>query len=167
MELGATICTPRTPKCLACPLQKFCEAAKAGLQDSIPQPRKTKPTPEFTRWTICISQSNRWLIERRPNKGRWAGLWQFPTIEAKEGEPTPKIISHQISIPITNLHPIGELRHALTHRKYIFKAYTAKANRKETNNPTRRWITLSELDNYPLSKPQSLIAQMISDSSSV
>jgi A/G-specific adenine glycosylase len=164
MELGATICTPRAPKCPSCPLRKFCKAAKTGLQDSIPQPRKTKPTPEFTRWTICISQSNRWLIERRPDKGRWARLWQFPTIEAKNGNPTPAIIAHQIGIPIRNLRPIGELRHALTHRKYIFKAFTAKASGSDTikSGPTRRWINLSELNSYPLSRPQTKIAEMLS-----
>jgi A/G-specific adenine glycosylase len=164
MELGATICTPRTPKCPTCPLRRFCKAAKAGLQESIHQPRKSNPTPLFTRWTICVSRANQWLIERRPDKGRWAGLWQFPTIEANNGNPTPATIAHQIGIPIRNLHPIGELRHALTHRKYIFKAFTAKASGNETfkPTPTRRWITLDEIDDYPLSRPQIKIADMLS-----
>jgi A/G-specific adenine glycosylase len=163
MELGATICTPKSPKCPACPVRKFCKAARAGLQDTIPQPRKSLPTPLFKRWTICVSRSNRWLIERRPDKGRWAGLWQFPTIEAQNGKPTPTKVGHQIAIQIGELHPIGELSHALTHRKYNFKAFTAQASGAETikSGATRHWITLGELNNYPLSKPQSLIAQML------
>src|SRR5436190_816007 len=44
MELGATVCTPRNPQCLICPVRGFCEAFKARVQDKIPQPRKPRPT---------------------------------------------------------------------------------------------------------------------------
>jgi A/G-specific adenine glycosylase len=80
MELGATVCTPRAPRCLTCPVHEHCEALAKGLQERIPPPRAAKQTPLERRWTFCISDGGgRWLIEQRPPRGRWAGMWQFVT----------------------------------------------------------------------------------------
>ena len=49
MELGATVCTPRSPKCLLCPVRDHCEAQSAGVQELIPPRRKAKPTPLLRR----------------------------------------------------------------------------------------------------------------------
>src|SRR5205823_4002491 len=73
MELGATICTPRNPRCLFCPVQSDCQAFAAGVQNEIPPPRKTKQTPLVERHTYCIHRDGKWLIEQRPARGRWAG----------------------------------------------------------------------------------------------
>jgi len=164
MELGATVCTPRAPKCPACPVRRFCRATEAGLQDAIPQPRNSLPTPLLKRWTICVSRGNRWLIERRPDKGRWAGMWQFPTIEAEDAKPVAAIIGRQIGVPIQGLREIGQLRHALTHRRYIFNVFAARVSGKSKipSKPTRQWVKLNELEQYPLSRPQTKIAEMIS-----
>ncbi len=163
MELGATVCTPRKPHCAACPLRRFCRAAEAGLQEAIPPPRKSRPTPLLRRCTICISRANRWLIERRPDTGRWAGLWQFPTIEAADDDLTPAIITRAIGLRIRDLRQIGQIRHVLTHRRYIFSVFTAtvSANGQRRSNRPSRWVRPGELDQYPLSRPQSKIAEII------
>ena len=74
MELGAKVCTPRNPKCLICPVREHCEACAAGVQEEIPVRKKSKPTPLLKRWIFCIRRGDRWLIEQRPAKGRWAGM---------------------------------------------------------------------------------------------
>jgi A/G-specific adenine glycosylase len=110
MELGATICTPRRPRCPICPVRSFCQAFAAGLQETIPAPRKSRPTPIHARWTLCIRRHNRWLMERRPSAGRWAGLWQFLTVEAGRIPPTSAAIAAQIGIPIGPLRqPIADI----------------------------------------------------------
>ncbi len=48
MELGATVCTPRSPQCLLCPIQEFCQARKLGLVDAIPEKRRKRATEEIT-----------------------------------------------------------------------------------------------------------------------
>src|SRR5262249_30994094 len=100
MELGATVCMPRSPCCLMCPVQKFCESFAAGLQDKIPAPRKTRPTPIHRRWTICVNHEDRYLIEQRPAKGRWAGMWQFVTIPSAADVPTPSEIGRHLGLSI-------------------------------------------------------------------
>ena len=159
MELGATVCTPRRPKCPTCPVRRFCRAAAAGLQEIIPPPRKSRPTPILARWTICVHRNHRWLLERRPSTGRWAGLWQFPTIEA-DHRPTAATIGPRIGLSIADLREIGQIRHALTHRRYVFTAYMATA----TTAPrlqNRKWIKLADLHKFPLSRPQLRIAEML------
>jgi A/G-specific adenine glycosylase len=156
MELGATVCTPRLPKCPICPVKRFCRAAAAGLQDVIPPPRKSRPTPVVNRWTICVHRNNRWLLERRPSTGRWGGLWQFPTIEPD----APAAISERIGLPIGDLREIGQIHHALTHRRYVFTAFVATA-RTMPQFSNRKWIRLEELHEFPRSRPQLKIAQMI------
>jgi A/G-specific adenine glycosylase len=160
MELGATVCTPRQPQCPICPVRRFCQAAEAGLQETIPLPRKSRPTPILARWTICVHYKNRWLLERRPRSGRWAGLWQFPTIEADHVAPAIDAIGRQIGLPICDLREIGEVRHALTHRRYVFTAFIATAS-TATRFPNRKWIQLEKLNDFPLSRPQLKIAEML------
>jgi A/G-specific adenine glycosylase len=58
MELGALICTPRSPQCLICPVQIHCEALVAGVAERIPAQRKRPPLPILRRKTFCIGLSS-------------------------------------------------------------------------------------------------------------
>ena len=110
MELGALVCTPRNPRCLTCPVQASCAAFAAGIQEKVPAPRRAKPTPLLRRRTFCIQNGKRWLIEQRPEKGRWAGMWQFITVDAQAGGRTPDCANAGPG-PMTRL---GTVTHALT-----------------------------------------------------
>jgi A/G-specific adenine glycosylase len=164
MELGATICTARLPRCDLCPVRAFCEAAAAGEQHRIPVPRKSRQTPLLRRWTVCVVRENRWLMEQRPAKGRWAGMWQFVTVEAGEGTPTGALLRRSgLGVGVRCLRRIGQVRHALTHRRYVFDVFTARAGGDASCNlqALRRWLTLAELDAYPLPRPQLKIVEML------
>jgi A/G-specific adenine glycosylase len=150
MELGATVCTPRSPKCLICPVRENCEAQAAGVQEQTPPPKKTKPTPLLQRDVFCVSKGGKWLIEQRPAKGRWAGMWQFITIETDSGNGS-KPGKH-----------IGVVTHALTHRRYEFRVFHGAMPKAAKDGPMRKWVTLEELDQYPLSRPHLRIAEMLS-----
>jgi A/G-specific adenine glycosylase len=158
MELGATVCTPRQPGCTICPIRDDCGARAAGTQNAIPPRRKAKPTPIHDRQVFCIRHKNEWLIERRPLHGRWAGLWQFPTIKAELALPT-KLHG---SLRIANPQKIGEIRHALTHRRYIFTVYLSSTRAKK-ELADARWIGLNQLSEFPLSRPQQSVAELLRD----
>lgn len=155
MELGATVCTPKNPQCLICPVRAHCQAAVAGVQDRIPLPKKTKATPLHRRSVVCIRDGDRYLVEQRPPKGRWAGLWQFITRERA----TPSQLQSQLGFAISKLRRLGVICHALTHRRYEFTAYVANFEGKRKVGQI--WVTLDELDTYPLSKPQLSIAKLL------
>ncbi|HEX3355911.1 MAG TPA: A/G-specific adenine glycosylase [Tepidisphaeraceae bacterium] len=167
MELGATVCTPRNPQCLICPVQQFCQAYAEGVQDRIPPPRKTKPTPLIQRWVFCIHNKNRFLIEQRPAKGRWAGMWQFVTIEPSATKPTRAIVKQSTGCSIQAIEKITAISHALTHRRYQFDVFVCEANggMNIKSRSNRMWVRLSELDRYPLPKPHVQIAGILGDKS--
>jgi A/G-specific adenine glycosylase len=151
MELGALVCTPRSPQCLICPVREHCEAFRAGVQEQIPAPRKAKETPLLERKVFCIERAGRWLIEQRPAKGRWAGMWQFVTVDAVVDGTALTDLPCRVSSP----RPLGEVSHGLTHRRYRFQVFacTAAPKRRAGQDGTRKWVTLDELDGYPLPRP--------------
>jgi A/G-specific adenine glycosylase len=159
MELGATVCTPKNPQCLVCPVRAHCEAAAAGVQDRIPLPKKAKPTPLLKRYVLCVRDGGHFLIEQRPETGRWAGLWQFKTIESNGHAFTAGELRQQLGIEVSEPARLGAVTHGLTHRRYEFDAYVADFY--GTRPAGQVWVTLDELDAYPLSKPQLSIARLL------
>ncbi len=162
MELGALVCTPRSPHCLLCPVNKHCDAYAAGLAEEIPLPKKAKPTPLFDRWIFCVRNQNRYLIEQRPAAGRWAGMWQFVTIEPQAKKPSAAVIASQLSLDVTPLKPLGIVEHALTHRRYRFEVFACTLAGKETvPQLLRKWVTLEEIQAYPLPRPHVKVLALL------
>ncbi len=156
MELGALVCTPRSPQCLVCPVRMHCEAYAACLQERIPAARRAKPTPLLHRHTYCIRSEDRWLIEQRPPKGRWAGMWQFLTFD-------PQVSEALRSIRLQNRRHIGSISHSLTHRRYQFDVFVCDLKKPANGDghSTRVWTRLDEISAYPLPRPHVKIAQML------
>lgn len=79
MELGATVCTPASPDCDACPVSVWCAARAAGTQEERPAPAPRKAVPRRTLATaVVVDGSGRALVVRRPEDGLLGGLWAFP-----------------------------------------------------------------------------------------
>jgi len=81
MELGATICTPRVPRCGRCPVTEWCRARKAGTQEERPAPLVRRAPRKATFAVAVIHRSGRVLLERRPEGGLLGGMWSFPEAE--------------------------------------------------------------------------------------
>jgi A/G-specific adenine glycosylase len=153
MELGATVCIPRSPQCLICPVRQHCEAYAAGVQEKIPAPRKAKPTPLLRRATFCIRRGDTWLIEPRPATGRWAGMWQFVTVPADAPAALP--------VRTSPARPLGMVTHSLTHRRYEFDVFACDAVGAADDVSPRAWVPLDRLSDYPLPRPHLRIAEML------
>jgi A/G-specific adenine glycosylase len=167
MELGATVCTPRNPQCLTCPARAHCEAQAAGVQESIPPPRKAKQTPLERRWTFCVvDHAGRFLIEQRPSTGRWAGMWQFLTVAADAKRKPAEVVAAAVGGKTSSPKALGQVTHALTHRRYEFDVFACRLNRATDDALPRRWVNLDELDAYPLPKPHVRVRGMLLQKSS-
>src|SRR5699024_4908756 len=85
MELGALVCTPKSPKCDVCPVQKYCRAYRNSVVDQLPIKAKPKKQKSLQYIVLLIkNDNNEYVIEQRPQTGLLAELWQFPMIPAQE-----------------------------------------------------------------------------------
>jgi A/G-specific adenine glycosylase len=81
MELGATICSPTGPRCLVCPLSKYCRAAIEGRQDELPVVAKRKAIdelPVIARAALWLQRGDQIVLARRRAEGLFGGLWELP-----------------------------------------------------------------------------------------
>jgi A/G-specific adenine glycosylase len=85
MELGAMVCTPRSPHCLTCPVREHCSARETGLEESLPVKKKAKPPRPEYRITAIIEgtgdNAGKVLIRQRPQEGLLARMWELPHID--------------------------------------------------------------------------------------
>ena len=81
MELGATVCTPRRPGCARCPWSARCAARAGGDPERLPRPRPRPEPVDVALEVLLVERRGRVLLERRPDAGRMAGMWQLPTRE--------------------------------------------------------------------------------------
>ena len=86
MELGATICTYRSPSCNKCPLSFGCKAFKTNKQDYYPKTVAKEKKPHYIIVAGIIWRDNTFFIQRRPEKAMLGGLWEFPGGKVEEGE---------------------------------------------------------------------------------
>lgn len=83
MDLGATICTPKKPLCLYCPMREDCQAYRLNDVLSYPEKKAKKIIPIRQGHVMIFEYEQQWLWLQRPNQGLWGGLYCLPIIEAE------------------------------------------------------------------------------------
>jgi A/G-specific adenine glycosylase len=173
MEIGALICKPRKPDCGTCPLQTRCQANRLGLQESIPH--RSEPI-EFVKQeevALVVFRKRKVLLVKRPEGGRWEGLWEFPRIELKTGE-LHEQAAREFLPRLTGIeaHIKGELitiRHGITKYRVTlvcFEAVYSGGKFVPGHYPEGRWVLPGELSQYPISSPQRRIARELTQPNS-
>ncbi|MFN3525268.1 MAG: A/G-specific adenine glycosylase [Paracoccus sp. (in: a-proteobacteria)] len=135
MDLGATICTPRSPACGICPLMADCEARAQGIAAELPRksPKPPKPEREGTVWIAC--QGRAIVLEHRPAKGLLGGTLAFPSAQW-DGRDLPPPGPAQ-------WRELGQVRHVFTHFSLTLRVLAGDL----TGNPTRgELIPLRQID---------------------
>jgi A/G-specific adenine glycosylase len=145
MELGALICTPKAPSCDACPWANGCAAREAGIQESLPVPRKKKK-PKAVSFTAVVATRGRGAAREvfltKPSSGElFAGLWLVPMVESPPVQlelgaaKSPSARTEALrclkahGLRATLGDRCGTVTHVLSHRRYtvqVFRATGAK-----------------------------------------
>jgi A/G-specific adenine glycosylase len=86
MDLGATVCAPRAPRCTECPVAAWCAARAGGTQAARPGPAGRRTPRDVTFALAVLHAGGRVLLERRPGDGLLAGMWAFPEQEVPNHE---------------------------------------------------------------------------------
>ncbi|MDW5417529.1 A/G-specific adenine glycosylase [Iodobacter sp. CM08] len=113
MDMGATICTPKKPACITCPVFDDCIARQQGRQAELPTPKPKKVSPERQTVLMMITRDGKLLLERRPPTGIWGGLWSLPettsTLEAS------KACSQRFGLDVEFDSAAEDFVHVFTH----------------------------------------------------
>ena len=146
MELGATVCTPASPRCGSCPLAARCIAAAEGSASSIPAPRKA-PARRTLRWHALVDCGERGvLLETRPERGLWARMLQPPTVESEEPLRAEDLAARW-GIAVREA---GSFTHVTSHRTVEFRVFVP-ADGHPAAVPGAERVPLERLGEVPLS----------------
>jgi A/G-specific adenine glycosylase len=137
MELGATVCTPESPSCGACPVSKSCVAFKKGIQEELPlAEERREPTP--VRWTcLWIERGGKLLIWRRSEKERLLkNLWGLP--EAGR-------------LPAAAGEKLGAASHTITHHALNVELRAGALENGAALPPEAKWVPVAKARDYLVS----------------
>ena len=127
MDLGATICTPKSPNCLLCPLRTMCAATVEGAPERYPiKPKKVPKPTRLGHVYVLFGQSHTVMTERRPDKGLLGGMLGLPTSDWAGELPSPKFPSE------ANWEEVGDVRHVFTHFALTLTVWRGQADQSLT-----------------------------------
>lgn len=148
MELGATVCLPRSPKCEMCPLRSDCLAFKKGAQGEVPTPTKPITRKRLHHHAVVMTCNGEYAFEQRSDTGIWASMWQVPTVESQNKMGRAQI-AKELRIHVS-IKLIGSFTHILTHRIVEFRVFACETDRDKRF----KWHALDSIDSIPLASAQ-------------
>jgi A/G-specific adenine glycosylase len=119
MELGATVCSPRKPECLLCPLRPDCAAAASGDPERIPAPRKRPQKKDVARICALVEDAEGVWLGRRPDEGLLPGLWELPSVDGTAVDGLDAL-----GLAATT-DPPHEVIHTFTHLRWTMQVHRA------------------------------------------
>jgi A/G-specific adenine glycosylase len=167
MELGSEVCTPREPRCDACPVRRLCPTRAAGLQAQIPHPKQKVRYESVWEAAIVVWRGDNVLLRRCDQQERWAGLWDFPRFPvAPRGQREPQTEMAVKTKELTGLQirlgrQLAEIKHAVTRYRITLVCHEARWVRGRLHNGHLRWVAPGELEEYPLSVTGRKISRLI------
>ncbi|HKV63811.1 MAG TPA: A/G-specific adenine glycosylase [Candidatus Acidoferrum sp.] len=175
MEIGATLCTPKSPQCLLCPIAQFCEGRKLGIAESLPEKRKKRATVDVTlAAAVFTDKKGRTLLLPPPEHASERAsadhvptlvskMWHFPTLSVN-GDPVVKLLaflqklfpSAQISKP--QLTPVGKVHHAVTYRAVTILTFLIDSKTLPCASGAKQ-VPLDEISILPISNLTRKVGQ--------
>lgn len=149
MDLGATVCTPRAPRCAQCPVASLCAAKASGSQGRIPRKAKAAAPREEQR-TVAIVRRHGAVLLVRPRTGLLAGMWAPP--HAGPDEPVAAAVRRQAGVRVRAGRHVGTAVHQFSHRTWRMTVRDARLLDPDRNEDLAgdgthdaRWVPEAEL----------------------
>ncbi len=128
MELGENVCIPNgLPKCEACPLASFCEANRSGRTGDYPVRSQKAARRMEVRTVLLIEWDNRIAVQKRPERGLLAGLWEFPSLDGEADESAVRDYLRQNGLEARHITPVGSAVHIFSHVEWHMKGLKIEA----------------------------------------
>jgi len=145
MELGATVCLPRNPLCLLCPISGSCQAHAQGRQSELPVKLRRAEPVRVDATLLIVERAGKILLWRRnPDSGRLGGFWELPSPEELPGA--------------RRQEALGSFRHSITNHQYRFTVMRATISKAPKDF---EWFDGSRLEGVPLSTTTRKALEMV------
>lgn len=150
MDLGATVCTPKSPACSACPLESLCEARRLGREAAIPAAKRQAAVRVERHGYAVVRHRERVLLVRNPPQGLLAGLWSLPGGPADR--PLADLVLEQAGAAVRLRGKPAEARHLFSHRTWQMSIDVADLVRERAQPPAREtaWVAVDDLADHAL-----------------
>ncbi len=155
MEHGATICTPRGPRCDECPVRRGCVARKECIQERLPFKSARKENPHSTIGVGIIWKGGRILIQRRKEDGLLGGLWEFPGGKRERGESlagcVEREVREELGLEVRAGKKIAVVNHGYSHFSVTLHAFECEyvSGRARPRSATAiKWVRPANLKDY-------------------
>ena len=183
MDFGATWCTTRKPVCMGvekkCPFAKECQANLSDQVLTLPKKATKAKSPEFDCDMLLVRLGNFVLLQKRPSKAIWGGLWSLPesawkpkTEKVRQSAPTLKELL-TITLPMENIASLAksikelkrgsQIKHIFTHRRLWMQIWEGRSTKtEEFLGGDLKWVPLGQLGRYGLPQPIKILLQGLS-----
>jgi A/G-specific adenine glycosylase len=169
MELGSLVCKPRNPECLLCPVQRWCQAARRGIQEQLPiKAREKQPCAIVEAGVVIRHQHRLLLLKRCADAARWAGLWEFPHVALGNGDDLPTAVQqmavNDLGLKIEPGKFLGVIAYGVTRFRYqmhVVEARRIAGRLRLRNHEEARWARPEELADLPMPSPQRRVVRLL------
>ena len=156
MELGATVCLPKKPLCLLCPLHSNCLAKQNGVQERFPPAKVKSASKKIEVSAAVIHRNGKTYIQQRPQKGLMGGLWEFPGGKIEKGESPEdcviREITEELGVEIKINEKIMTIKHCYTQFRVTLHVFncTLKSGRiRATSCDQWKWVSPEDINKFP------------------
>jgi A/G-specific adenine glycosylase len=166
MELGAMVCTPKSPRCLTCPVMEHCAGRLEGMEESLPIKKKSKP-PRIEQRLVALVEGSaankgKILIRQRPQEGLLARMWELPHLgipditlnwkgsEKQNADFLRDRLESEDGLKVDTGEWIMNTEHTFSHIHWNMQVYLCTAGNEALSDEltSYRWITLDEREQY-------------------
>jgi len=173
MELGATVCTPKSPTCLQCPLSSTCRTFLKGDPELFPPTKKKAPAKKIEVSAGIILKNKKVYIQQRAKDGLMGGLWEFPGGKRKKDESPEDCLKREIreelGTDIAILNKAMTIKHTYTQFRvtlHVFNCCLSGGRLKPSECEQWKWVSLKHLDKYPFPAANVKIVKYLADRTS-
>jgi A/G-specific adenine glycosylase len=162
MELGALVCTPRSPDCSACPVAKHCVARHEDRIAEFPHPKQRAASTARRFVALVIESEGRFLVQQRGADVVNAHYWEFPNCEVNGSSSTQTAAKQLLGAKPASLKKLCAIKHSITRYRITTEAFLARLNQPPENALKHcRAVSPAELKEIPLTAAHRRIAGKI------